>query len=71
MIPKRVMDEIGLNITKSYNDMCFFDSKKFKCMGVIKNLVVTLAQFPMKSMEMDIIVVDIPLRFGMLLSRSW
>jgi hypothetical protein len=39
--------------------------------GVIKDLVVTLFQFPMKSMVMDIVVVDAPPKFGMLLSRSW
>jgi hypothetical protein len=32
---------------------------------------VTLFQFPMKSVVMDIMVVDVPPKFGMLLSRSW
>lgn len=40
-------------------------------MGVIKDLVVSLSQLPMKSVVMDIVVADIPTRFGMLLSRSW
>ena len=39
--------------------------------GMIKDLVVNLAQIPAKSVVMDIIVVDILTRFGMLLSRSW
>ena len=42
-----------------------------KCLGVIKDLVITLAQLPMKSIVMDVIVVDIPPKFGMSLSRSW
>jgi hypothetical protein len=42
-----------------------------KCLGVIKDMVVTLFQFPMKSILMDIVVVDVPPKFGMLLSRSW
>jgi ribonuclease HI len=33
--------------------------------------VVTLFQLPMKSVVMDIVVVDVPPKFGMLLSRSW
>jgi hypothetical protein len=33
--------------------------------------VVTLFQLPMKSVAMDIVVVDVPPKFGMLLSRSW
>ena len=38
---------------------------------MIKYLVVNLAQIPAKSVVMDIVVADIPARFGMLLSRSW
>jgi ribonuclease HI len=38
---------------------------------VIKDLVVTLFQLPMKSVVMDIVVVDVPPKFGVLLSRSW
>ena len=40
-------------------------------MGMIKDLVVNLAQIPAKSVAMDIVVADILARFGMLLSRSW
>ena len=68
---KRVMDELGLDITKSYHDLYSFDSKKVRYLGVVKDLVVTLAQLPMKGMVMDVVVGDIPPRFGMLLSRSW
>ena len=34
-------------------------------------MVVTLAQIPAKSIIMDVVVADIPPKFGMLLSRSW
>jgi hypothetical protein len=34
-------------------------------------MVVTLFQFPMKSVVMDIVMVDIPHKFGMLFSRYW
>lgn len=70
-MPEKVMDELGLQITKEYHDLYTFDSKKVKCMGVIKDLVVSLTQLPMKSVLIDIVVADIPSRFGMLLSRSW
>ena len=33
--------------------------------------MVNLAQIPAKSVVMEIVVADIPARFGMLLSRSW
>jgi hypothetical protein len=48
--------------------MYSFDSKKVKCLGLIKDMVVSWAQLPMKSVVMDIVVVEIPLKFGMLLS---
>ena len=71
LMPKFVMDELGLEVTKTYHDLYSFDSRKVKCLGVIKDMVVTLFQLPMKSILMDIIVVDIPPKFGMLLLRSW
>jgi hypothetical protein len=40
-------------------------------MGMIKDLVVTLAQVPVKSILMDVVIVDIPPKYGLLLSRSW
>ena len=71
VMSKVVMDELGLDITKPYHDLYSFDSRKFKCQGVIKDMVVTLSRLPMKSVVLDVIVADIPPKFGMLLSRSW
>jgi hypothetical protein len=71
LMPKSIMDELGLEITKTYHDLYSFDSRKVKCLGVIKNMVVKLFQLPMKSILMDIVVVDVPPKFGMLLSISW
>jgi hypothetical protein len=71
LMPKTIMDELGLEITKTYHDLYSFESRKVKFLGVIKDLVVTLFQLPMKSVVMDIVVVDVPPKFGMLLSRSW
>jgi hypothetical protein len=33
--------------------------------------VVSLSQIPSNNMVMDVVVVDIPPNFGVLLSRSW
>jgi hypothetical protein len=71
LMPKVVMDELGLEITKSYHDLFSFDSRKVKCLGMIKDLAVTLTQASMKTMVMDIVVADIPPKFRCLLSRSW
>jgi hypothetical protein len=42
LMPKTIMDELGLEITKTYHDLNSFDSKKVQCLRVIKDLVVTL-----------------------------
>lgn len=53
---KVVMDELGLEITKPYQDLYSFDSKRVKCLGVIKDPVVSLSRLPMKSIVMDIVL---------------
>jgi hypothetical protein len=65
------MDRLGLEITRPYGDLYSFDSRRVKCMGMIKDLVVTLAQVPVKSILMDVVIVDIPPKYGLFLSRSW
>jgi hypothetical protein len=71
LMPKIVMEELGLEVKKSYHDLYSFDSRRVQSLGVIKDLVVSLFQLPMKSVAMDIVVADVPPKFGMLLSRSW
>jgi hypothetical protein len=71
LMPNAVMEELGLEVTRAYHDLYSFDSRRVQCLGVIKDLVVSLFQLPMKSMVMDIVVADVPPKFGMLLSRSW
>jgi hypothetical protein len=71
LMPKIVMEELGLEVTKAYHDLYSFDSRRVQCLGVIKDLVVSLFQLLMKSVVMDIVVADVPPKFGMLLSRSW
>jgi hypothetical protein len=71
VMPKDIMDKLGLEITRLYGDLFSFDSRKVKCICMIKYLVVNLAQIPVKIILMDVVVADIPLKYGMLLSRSW
>jgi hypothetical protein len=69
LMPKVVMDQLGLDVTRPYKDLFSFDSRKVKCLGMIKDMVVSLVQITTKNMVMDIVVVDIPPKFGMLFSR--
>ena len=71
LIPKVVMERLGLKITRPYKDLYSFDSSRVKFLGLIKDLCVNLAQIPAKSFVKDIVVADIPPNYGMLLSRSW
>jgi len=71
LMPKVVMDQLGLEVTKPYKDLFSFDSRKVKFLGMIKDIVVSLAQIPAKNMVMDVVVIDILMKFDMLLSRSW
>ena len=42
LIPKVVMESLGLIITKPYHDLYAFDSRSIKCLGVIKDIVINL-----------------------------
>ena len=69
-MPKDIMYNLGLDITRPYKDLYSFDSKKIKCLGLIKDLVISLTQITAKSLIMDVIVANIPVKFGMLFYRS-
>jgi len=71
LMPKIVMEKLGLEITRPYKDLYSFDSSKVRCLGLINDLCVMLAQIPAKSLVMDIVVENIPPKYDMLLSRSW
>lgn len=71
IMPKAIMENLGLDITRKYHDLYSFDSSRARCIGLIKDLVVSLDQILAKNILMDVVVADIPPRFGMLLSRSW
>lgn len=71
VMPKDVMEKIGLDITRPYKDLYSFDCNKVRCLGLIKDLCVTLAQILAKSLVMERVAIDIPPKYGMLLSCSW
>jgi len=51
LMPLLVMKQLNVQVTKPYRDLYYFDSNKFKCLRVIKDMVVSLAQIPSKSLE--------------------
>ena len=46
LMPKTIMECLGLGITRPYKDLYSFDSREVKCLGLIKDLVVSLHQIP-------------------------
>ena len=71
LIPTVIMESLGLDVTRPYSDLFFFDSSEVKCLGLVKVLVVVLHQIPEKSIVMDVVVDDVPPKLGIILSGSW
>ena len=71
LMPKAVMENLGLEVTQPYKNLYSFDSSQVKCVGLIKNLDFALTQLPAKNLVMDVVVADITPKYGMLLSRAW
>jgi hypothetical protein len=71
LIPKIIMEKLGLEITRPYQYLYSFDSRNVKCLGIIKDLVVNLSQVPVKTILMDVVDANVPAKYGMLLSISW
>ncbi len=55
---KDEVEKLGLEVTRPYKDLHSFDSSKVKCIGLIKDLCITLVQIPSKSMVMDVVVLS-------------
>ena len=47
------------------------DSKEVEVVGIILGFPVRLAKYPDIHLNMDILVIDVPDKWGMLLSRKW
>ena len=71
LMPKTIMECLGLDITRPYKDLYSFNLWEVKCLGLIKDLVASLHQIPKKNLIMGVVVADVPPKFRMLLSRSW
>ena len=42
LMPKGVVESLGLEVTRPYKHLYSFDSIKVKCLGLIKDMIVTL-----------------------------
>ena len=70
MMSLKVMKQLSLKTTHPYGNFCGIDSKKVKVYGRIEDLEVYLEYFPRIGLIMNLVVIDVPDAWGMLLSRS-
>lgn len=71
IITKKVMDQLNLKISRPYHNVCAMDSREIDVVGIILSLPVSLSVYPDIQVTMDVIVIDVPDTWGMLLSRQW
>ena len=71
IITKGIMQRLGLKVTRPYHNVCAMDSREIETHGIIIDLLVKLAFRPNFAFKMDVLVIDVPNAWGMLLSRKW
>jgi hypothetical protein len=71
MMSLKVMQQLGLKVTRPYRNVCGFESRAIPTHGVIENVEVCLKEYPERVIHIDIVVVDVPDVWGMLLSRKF
>ena len=71
VMPLHAMKEMGLEVTRPYGNVCGIDSRRVPSYGLIKNLRAYLFACSDISTMMDVVVIDLPPAYGMLLSGKW
>jgi hypothetical protein len=71
MMSLKVMQQMGLKVTRPYRNVCGFESKAIPTHGVVENVEVFHKEYPEKVVHIDIMVFDVPDVWGMLLSRKF
>ena len=68
---RKVMEQLNLKTTRPYRNVCAMDSREVDVVGIILNQQMRLAKYPDIHIAMDILVIDVLDKWGMLLSRKW
>jgi hypothetical protein len=71
MMSLKVMQQLGLKVKRPYRNVCGFESRSIPTHGVIENVEVCHGRYPEIVIHMDIVVVDVPDVWGMMLSRKF
>ena len=70
VMTKKVMEQLNLRISQPYHNICALNSQTIEVYGLIKGLQVHLTIFSDIMIEMDIVLIDVPDVWGMLLNRK-
>jgi hypothetical protein len=70
LIPKIVMEKLGMEITRPYNDLYLLVARKVKCYVMTKDMVFTLGKLCVKRVMMYVVVSDVPTNYGMLFYKT-
>ena len=70
VMPVEIMKAMGLHVDTPHNRCRAMDSREVPVIGTIEAMPYRLALFPGVVMTMNVLVVDIPPHYGMLLSRK-
>jgi hypothetical protein len=71
MMSLKVVNQLGLEITGPYKDVYGFESKGIEVCGLIEGLEVHLVDYLDFPLIMNIVFIDVPDTWGILLSRKW
>jgi hypothetical protein len=71
VMPLAVCNKLGVVPLKSDKHVIQLDRTQVKVMGELKDVMIRVATHPNFVQVIDIIVVDIPEAYGLLLSRDW
>jgi hypothetical protein len=71
MMILKVMNQLEMEFTGPYANVCRFESKGVKVYDLMEGLEVHLADYPDFPIIMDVVVFYIPDTWGMILSREW
>jgi hypothetical protein len=71
VMPLAVCNKLGVVPLKSDKHVIQLDRTQVKVMGELKDVMIRIATHPNFMQVIDIIVVDIPEAYGLLLSRDW
>jgi hypothetical protein len=70
-MPLSICNKLNAIPLKSDKRVIQLDRTQVKFMGELKDVMIRMATHPKKFQVIDIIVVDIPEAYGLLLSRDW